>query len=43
MIKELSDLGKTLRAQKSEDAWVHDALKEEVITLVLNNQTGWQF
>lgn len=35
MIKELSELGKTLRAGKSEDAWVHDALKEEVISIEL--------
>jgi CRISPR-associated protein Csd1 len=35
MIRELSDLGKTLRAQKSEDDWVHDALKPEPINLEL--------
>jgi CRISPR-associated protein Csd1 len=35
MIKELSDLGKTLRAGKDENAWVHDALKEEQISMEL--------
>jgi len=35
MIKELSDLGKTLRSQKSEDEWVHDALKPEPINIEL--------
>ncbi len=35
MIKELSELGKTLRASKADDAWVHDALKEEVISMEL--------
>ena len=35
MIKELSELGKTLRAGKDQNAWVHDALKEETITMVL--------
>ena len=33
MIKELSDLGKTLRGQKTENDWVHDALKEEPIAI----------
>jgi len=35
MIKELSELGKTLRAEKADDAWVHDALKEEMISIEL--------
>jgi CRISPR-associated protein Csd1 len=35
MIKELSELGKKLRTGKPEDAWVHDALKEEVISIEL--------
>ncbi|MBF0556479.1 MAG: type I-C CRISPR-associated protein Cas8c/Csd1 [Nitrospirae bacterium] len=43
MIKELSELGKTLRSQKTEDDWVHDALKEEVISLVLTIQPDGSF
>lgn len=35
MIKELSELGKTLRAGKADDALVHDALKEELIAMEL--------
>ena len=35
MIKELSELGKTLRAQKPDNEWVHDALKTEPITIEL--------
>ncbi|KAF0219727.1 MAG: CRISPR-associated [Geobacteraceae bacterium] len=35
MIRELSQLGKTLRAGKDENAWVHDALKEELISMEL--------
>ena len=35
MIKELSDLGKKLRAGKAEGAWVHDALKDEIISMEL--------
>ncbi len=35
MIKELSELGKKLRADKSDEAWVHDALKEEPISMEL--------
>ncbi len=35
MIKELSDLGKTLRKGKDENAWVHDALKDESISMEL--------
>lgn len=33
MIKELSDLGKTLRAGKADNEWIHDALKEEPISM----------
>lgn len=33
MIKELSELGKTIRRQKTENEWVHDALKEEPISM----------
>ena len=35
MIRELSDLGKTLRGQKTENEWVHDALKPEPISIEL--------
>jgi CRISPR-associated protein Csd1 len=35
MITELSELGKTLRAGKDENAWVHDAIKEESIAIEL--------
>lgn len=35
MIKELSDLGKKLRSQKTEDEWAHDALKPEPISIEL--------
>jgi len=35
MIKELSVLGKTLRGQRAEDDWVHDALKKEPISIEL--------
>jgi len=35
MIKELSELGKMLRAGKDQNAWVHDALKEESISIEL--------
>lgn len=43
MIKELSDLGKTLRSQKSDDQWVHDALKDEFISLVLTIKVDGSF
>lgn len=33
MIKELSELGKLLRASRIDNEWVHDALKEETISL----------
>ncbi len=35
MIRELSELGKMLRSRKDENAWVHDALKEESISMEL--------
>lgn len=35
MIKELSELGKSLRADKADNAWVHDALKDETISMEL--------
>lgn len=35
MIKELSELGKILRKGKDENAWVHDALKDESISMEL--------
>lgn len=35
MIKELSELGKSLRAGKGDNAWVHDALKDETISMEL--------
>jgi len=35
MIKELSELGKTLRKGKDENAWIHDALKDESISMEL--------
>ena len=41
MIKELSELGKSLRADKADGAWVHDALKDEPISMeVVINQHG---
>lgn len=43
MIKELSELGKTLRAGKADGAWVHDALKEEVISMVLTIRPDGSF
>lgn len=44
MIKELSDLGKTRRAGKTEDEWVHDALKKEPISIeiVITNDGSFQ-
>ncbi len=44
MIKELSELGKTLRGQKTENEWVHDALKEEPISIeiVITADGGFQ-
>jgi CRISPR-associated protein Csd1 len=35
MIKELSELGKSLRSQQKENEWVHDALKPEPISIEL--------
>jgi CRISPR-associated protein Csd1 len=43
MIKELSELGKTLRDQKTDNEWVHDALKEETISLVLTIKPDGSF
>ena len=43
MIRELSDLGKTLRGQKTENEWIHDALKEETISLVLTIKPDGSF
>lgn len=45
MIRELSNLGKTRRDQKTEDEWVHfDALKEEPISMevVIDEDGGFQ-
>ena len=33
MIKELSELGKNIRVQKTENDWVHDALKKEPVSI----------
>ena len=35
MIRELSELGRTLRGQQPENEWVHDALKSEPISIEL--------
>lgn len=35
MIKELSELGKLLRSKKTDNPWVHDALKDEYISMEL--------
>ena len=43
MIRELSELGKTLRADKDDAVWVHDALKEETITMVLTIRPDGRF
>jgi len=43
MIQELSELGKTRRSQKTENEWVHDALKEETISLVLTIKPDGSF
>lgn len=43
MIKELSELGKILRAGKDDGAWVHDALKEEAISMELIIQQDGTF
>lgn len=43
MIKELSDFGKLIRTQKHENKWVHDALKEETISLVLTINSDGSF
>lgn len=33
MIKELSELGKKRRAEKTDNEWIHDALKEELVSI----------
>lgn len=43
MIKELSELGKTLRAGKSDSELAHDALKDETISLVLTIKPDGSF
>ena len=43
MIQELSELGKTRRSQKTKNEWVHDALKEETISLVLTIKPDGSF
>jgi len=43
MIRELSELGKTLRGRQPENDWVHDALKEELISLVLTIKADGSF
>ncbi len=43
MIKELSELGKTIRAGKAEGTWIHNALKEETISLVLRIKPDGSF
>lgn len=43
MIRELSELGKSLRAGKSDSDWVHDALKEETISMVLTIRPDGSF
>ena len=44
MIRELSELGKTLRDQQPENEWVHDALKPEPISmeLIIAEDGGFQ-
>jgi CRISPR-associated protein Csd1 len=44
MIRELSELGKTLRGQQPENEWVHDALKPEPISmeLIIAEDGGFQ-
>lgn len=44
MIKELSALGKKLRAEKTDNEWIHDALKEELISIeiVIDGNGGFQ-
>jgi CRISPR-associated protein Csd1 len=43
MIRELSDLGKRLRGEQAGQKWVHDALKEETISLVLTIRADGSF
>ena len=44
MIRELSELGKTLRGRQAENEWVHDALKPEPISieLIITEDGGFQ-
>ena len=44
MIREMSEYGKTLRAEKHDNAWVHDALKEETVSMeiVISNDGCFQ-
>ncbi len=43
MIRELSELGKTLRSRQPENEYVHDALKQELISLVLTIKADGSF
>lgn len=43
MIKELSELGKALRSRKNKNEWVHDALKEEPISMEIVIATDGSF
>lgn len=41
MIRELSNLGKDLRIKKADNEWIHDALKEELISIeIIINEDG---
>ena len=43
MIKELSELGKTLRSQQADTEWVHDALKLEPLSIELIIDEGGNY
>ena len=43
MIKELSELGKKLRSQQTDNPWVHDALKEEPISIEITISKEGEF
>lgn len=43
MIRELSDLGKFLRSTREEGTWIHDALKEEPVSMELIIDRGGVF
>jgi len=43
MIKELSNLGKAIREKNAGNGWTHDALKEEIISLVLTIKPDGSF